>query len=99
MLSSSSAKSYLDDEYDDDDGIDYDDDYSDSDGNRKEGHFRGSVKLDTYKAYFEAAKSKIYVFIVFLVFVAAQIISSGTDYFLSEWYVTQFFSFFPEMRI
>lgn len=67
---------------------DGDDDISDDKDERKESRFRGSIKKDTYKAYFKAANSKIYVLIVFLVFIAAQVIGSGTDYFLSEWYVT-----------
>lgn len=68
---------------DDDDDYDSDDD----DDDRKEGYVRGAIKMDTYKAYFTAANNKVYVIVVFLVFIVAQVTWSGTDYFLSEWYV------------
>lgn len=68
---------------DDDDGSGSDDDSS----NRKEGYAKGAIKMDIYKAYFAAANSKVYVIVVFLVYIVAQILWSGTDYFLSEWYV------------
>lgn len=76
----------------DDHNDDNNDDYSDDDENRKESQFKGSIKLDTYKAYLKAANNKIYVFIVFVVLIAAQVLGSGTDYFLSEWYVTVMFN-------
>lgn len=72
---------------DDDDDSDSDDGLSDSDAKRKEGYARGAVKMDIYKAYFQAANSKVYVFVVFLLFIVAQILASSSDYFLSEWYL------------
>lgn len=69
-----------------------DNDEDDSDDERKEGYAKGAIKMDTFKAYFEAANSKVYVFVVFLVFIAAQILWSGIDYFLSEWYVLHIFT-------
>lgn len=78
LTSVSSSRSNVDNDEDDSD---------DDDDERKEGYVKGAIKMDTFKAYFKAANSKVYVFVVFLVFIAAQILWSGIDYFLSEWYV------------
>lgn len=72
---------------DDGNGSDSDDDLSDTNGDRKEGYAKGAIKMDIYKAYFKAANNNVYVIVVFIVFITAQILWSGTDYFLSEWYV------------
>lgn len=45
----------------------------------------GFVKLNIYTAFFKAAQSHIYVFIVIILFIVAQIAYSGVDYFIAEW--------------
>lgn len=52
---------------------------------RKEQHMAGHIKFSTYKAFFKAALSNIYVLFVFLVFIATQFCVSGADFFLSVW--------------
>lgn len=52
---------------------------------RKEFQLTGSVKFSTYKTYFKAAHSRIFNMIVFILFIAAQIAWSGSDFLLSKW--------------
>lgn len=59
-----------------------DDDESDD---REESQMTGYVKFSVYKALFNAAKSRIYVILVIFVFIAAQVIYSGADYFIAQW--------------
>ncbi|XP_031635556.1 multidrug resistance-associated protein 4-like [Contarinia nasturtii] len=52
---------------------------------RKENQVIGSIKFRTYKTFFKAAQSNIFVIIVFILFIVAQCAWSGADFFLSEW--------------
>lgn len=52
---------------------------------RKEVQATGAIKVKTYKAFFNASQSHLFVVIVFIAFVAAQFAWSGGDYFLSAW--------------
>lgn len=45
----------------------------------------GNVKFNIYKAFFKAAHSHIYVIVVIIIFIVAQIAYSGADYFIAEW--------------
>lgn len=52
---------------------------------RKENQVIGSIKFSTYKTFFKAAHSQIFVIVVFILYIMAQAAWSGADYFLSEW--------------
>lgn len=53
---------------------------------RKERQTTGNIKFSIYKTYFKAAQSPIFVGIVFTLFIVAQSVLSGADYFLAKWY-------------
>lgn len=53
----------------------------------KENFESGSVKGFIYKAYMRAANNYFLVFFVLFLFIAAQAMKSGVDYFISIWYV------------
>lgn len=76
--------SSADDEDDDDSNLNF----GNTTDNRKEAQSKGAIKFETYKAFLNAANSKIFVIFVFVLFIVAQVTWSGTDYFLSEWFVS-----------
>lgn len=52
---------------------------------RKEFQLEGSIKFSTYTKFFKAVHSNVFVFVVFILFIASQSGWSGADYFLAEW--------------
>ncbi|XP_031639018.1 multidrug resistance-associated protein 4-like [Contarinia nasturtii] len=52
---------------------------------RKELQKSGSITFSIYKTFVQSAHSSCFVFIVFVLFIVAQLAWSGADYFLSEW--------------
>ncbi|XP_055326333.1 ATP-binding cassette sub-family C member 4-like [Sitodiplosis mosellana] len=52
---------------------------------RKERQSTGNIKFSTYKTYFKAAHSRFIVTTIFTLFIVAQCILSGADYFLAKW--------------
>lgn len=52
---------------------------------RNERQLAGSVGFQMYRTFFKAARSSIYVMVVFVLFIAAQFAKSGADYFVSQW--------------
>lgn len=53
--------------------------------NRKEIQAAGAVSFAVYKMFFKAVNSSFFVAIVMLMFVLAQLATSGSDYFVTEW--------------
>lgn len=47
----------------------------------------GSVGAYVYKSYFRAGGNVCVIFILFVLFVTAQLFASAADYFLTLWYV------------
>lgn len=67
-----------------------DDEFEDIEVNaddRKEHKREGAIEFSTYKNFFKAVHSNIYVITVFALFGVSQAIWSGADYFLTVWYV------------
>lgn len=62
--------------------------------NNKEHSESGSVKGNIYKAYMQATNNYFIVSFVVLLFIAAQTMKSGADYFVSIWYAILFFLLF-----
>lgn len=54
---------------------------------RKESQATGAINFEIYKMFFKAVNSSCYVAIVMVMFIVAQIATSGADYFVSQWYV------------
>lgn len=59
--------------------------FEDQADDRNERQLAGSVGFRMYSTFFNAARSGIYVSIVFILFIASQFAKSGADYFLSQW--------------
>lgn len=53
---------------------------------REEKQKSGGISFKSYKMIFSAVDSAIFVVVVMVTFVAAQIAVSSTDYFVSRWY-------------
>lgn len=60
-------------------------DYVDSDDGRKEQQQSGSIKFSTYKTFFKACRSNMYLMISATLFVVGNSAYSACDYFLCEW--------------
>lgn len=60
-------------------------DLADELNDRKETQSSGAVKWLTYKMFFKAVHSSVYITTVIILFVLAQIAATGCEYFLSAW--------------
>jgi hypothetical protein len=57
----------------------------DSISNRQESQTIGKVGFDVYKGYFKSVDNILMVFFVGLLFILAQMATSGVDYFIAQW--------------
>lgn len=60
-------------------------DFEDQAEDRNESQLTGSVGVRMYATFFKAARSSIYVMVVFILFIASQFAKSGADFFVSQW--------------